>query len=122
MIKEKELEGKIKFSGSILYKNIVEFYKSGNLFVNFSKTGSLDKSVLEAMASGLLILTSNEAFKKILSEKYFVNKIENPKIIADKIQFLLMSAYDYDLRDYVVKNHNLNHLMAKIISLISSKK
>ncbi len=120
LIKNKLLEDKIFFIGAISYRNIAEFYHSGNLFVNFSDTGSLDKAVLEAMASGLLILTSNEAFRNILSEKYFVAK--NPKEIAEKIIALSESGYDSSLRDYVVKNHNLNNLIAELISLMSFKK
>lgn len=116
LIKEKNLEDKINFVGSIPYRNVDIFYQSGDLFVNFSDTGSMDKAVLEAMASGLLVLTSNEAFKKILSEKYFVNK--NPEEIAEKIIALSKADFDPGLRDYVVKSHSLRQLIIKIISLI----
>ncbi|OHA16012.1 MAG: hypothetical protein A3A10_01595 [Candidatus Tagabacteria bacterium RIFCSPLOWO2_01_FULL_42_9] len=116
LIKEKVLEDKIIFAGAIPNKDIADFYKSGDLFVNFSDTGSLDKAVLEAMAAGLLVLTSNEAFGNILSSEYFTSK--NPKEIAEKIIMLSKSEPDPGLRDFVVKNHNLKGLIAKIIGVI----
>ena len=116
LVKEKNLEDKIIFVGAIPNKDIAEFYKEGNLFVNLSDTGSLDKAVLEAMASGLLVLTSNEAFKNILPEKYFTDK--NPQEIAEKIIFLSKSETDPALRDCVVKNHGLSNLINRIIGLI----
>src|SRR3989338_8762744 len=66
LIKEKKLESVIEFVGPVSNKYIGEFYQSGDLFINLSDTGSLDKAILEAMACGLKILTSNEAFKDIL--------------------------------------------------------
>ncbi len=116
IIEEKKLEDKINFAGSIPYKNIAEFYQNGNLFVNFSDTGSIDKAVLEAMVSGLSVLTSNEAFKNILPVKYFTSK--NPAEIAEKILFLSKADFDANLRDYVVKNHNLKTLIGKISEII----
>jgi len=80
LIKKKELENLIKFVGSISNNDIAEFYQSGDIFVNLSDTGSADKVVLEAMATGLNILTSNEAFKNVVSEKYFTEK--KPEIIT----------------------------------------
>ncbi len=119
IIKEKKLENKINFAGSIPYKNITGFYQRGDLFVNFSDTGSLDKAVLEAMASGLSVLTSNEAFKNILPEKYFTSK--NSQEIAGKIMALSGIPADPALRDYVFKNHSLDRLINKIIIFIKNE-
>jgi glycosyltransferase involved in cell wall biosynthesis len=117
IIKEKKLENIIIFVGSIPYRSIPEFYQEGDLFVNLSDTGSIDKAILEAMACGLLVLTSNEAFKNILAEKYFTTK--NPEEIAEKIIILSRANPDSDLRDCVVKNHGLEALIKKIINLLT---
>ena len=115
-VKEKNLEDKINFVGAIPHKDIAAFYQVGDLFVNFSDTGSLDKAVLEAMAAWLLVLTSNEAFGNILSSEYFTSK--NPEEIAEKIIMLSKSEPDPGLRDFVVKNHNLKGLITKIVGVI----
>ncbi len=114
-VKEKGLEDKIIFAGPILYKNIPKFYADGDLFVNLSNTGSIDKAVLEAMASGLLVLTSNEAFRDILPEKYLTEKA--PEQIAEKIIALSKSGKDESLRKYVSENHSLENLIGKIVQI-----
>ena len=113
-IEEKKLNDKIIFVGSVPHKNIADFYRKGDLFVNFSDTGSVDKTVLEAMSCGLKTLTSNEAFKNILSDKYFTDK--NPNHIAEKIIAFCLKGNTQEARNYVVKNHSLN----KTIELISA--
>lgn len=117
LIKTKDLENQVIFAGKISYKDIAEFYQKGNLFINLSDTGSLDKAVLEAMACGLLILTSNEAFKNILPSKYLTSK--DPEEIANKIINLSKAVEDSSLREYVVNNHNLDGLINKIINSLS---
>lgn len=116
LVEEKNLQDEIKFAGKILNKNITEFYQKGDLFINLSDTGSIDKAVLEAMASGILVLTSNEAFKNILAEKYFTAK--NPEEIAEKILALSKDNFDPSLRDYVVENHSLENLAGTISDVL----
>jgi len=57
--------------------------KHADIFINLSDTGSIDKAVLEAMASGCLVLTSNEAFTNILKPQYLTQK--DPARLAEKI-------------------------------------
>ena len=114
LIQKKNLGGIIEFVGPIPNKNIVEFYQSGDLFVNLSDTGSLDRAVLEAMACGLKILTSNEAFKNIVPEENFTAK--SAEEIAQKIIYLAKNVKNNHLRDCVAQNHDLKELINKIIS------
>ena len=115
IVKEKKLDDKIKFIGPVSYKDITEFYQSGDLFVNFSNTGSMDKAVLEAMASGIEVLTSNEAFAEILYGEIFMEK--NPEKIAQKIiKMANNNTKTSGLAEYVRDNHNLDNLVGKIIN------
>lgn len=116
MIEKKGLSDKIKFVGSIPNRDMAEFYQSGDLFVNFSDTGSLDKAVLEAMACGLMVLTSNEAFRTILSDKYFADN--DYQDIARKIIRLSGENADAGLREYVAGSHNVENLAKKIINFL----
>ncbi|KKR82047.1 MAG: Glycosyltransferase [Parcubacteria group bacterium GW2011_GWD2_40_9] len=119
LIKEKKLGDIIEFIGPISNKDIAEFYQSGNLFINLSDTGSLDKAILEAMACGLKILTSNEAFKNILKEDNIVDK--NPENIAGKIINLAKSERNYSLVEYATKNHSLDNLTEKIVTFYEKR-
>jgi len=121
LIKEKKLDGIVEFVGPISNKYIAEFYQSGDLFINLSDTGSLDKAILEAMACGLKILTSNEAFKDILPEENFTKK--EPKAVAEKIENLSKSP---DMNkdkfiDYVSANHGLDNLAERVVFFFSDK-
>jgi len=71
------------------------------------------------MASGCLVLTSNETYANILDQKYFSS--DNPVEIADKIEKLSQLPKDENLREYVVQNHNVTKLVPKIISSIKNK-
>src|SRR3989338_8139052 len=119
LIKEKKLEDIIKFVGPIPNKDIAEFYQNGDLFVNLSDTGSLDKAVIEAMACGLKILTSNEAFKDILPEENFTKN--EPKAVAEKIENLAKSPNMNKDKfiDYVSANHGIDNLVKKIIGFLA---
>lgn len=113
-IKEKNLNDIIEFVGSIPNKDIAEFYQDGDLFINLSDTGSLDRAILEAMACGLQILTSNEAFKNIIPAENFTAK--NAEEISQKIIYLAKNGKDNHLQEYVAQNHNLEKLINKIIN------
>ena len=116
LIKEKKLDDIVEFVGPIPNKYIAEFYQSGDLFINLSDTGSLDKAVLEAMACGLQILTSNESFRDILPEENFTKN--EPKIITEKIENLTKSPnlIKDKFINYVSANHGLNNLAKRIVS------
>ncbi|RJQ32449.1 glycosyltransferase [Candidatus Parcubacteria bacterium] len=113
-IREKKLEDEIIFVGPIPNKDIVDFYQKGDLFVNFSDTGSLDKAVLEAMACGLKILTSNEAFARMIPEEDFTKN--DAGSIANKIFNLSQKENNSDLQLFVVEKHNLANLIKNVVN------
>ena len=73
LVQEKKIGNYIEFFESIPNNQMPEYYQNSDLVVNLSHTGSVDKVVLEAMASGRLVLTCNEAFEDILDNKYLFN-------------------------------------------------
>lgn len=118
-----DLEDIVKFEGEVNYEFVPELYREADLFVNLSQTGAIDKTVLEAGASGVLTLTSNEAFavpiSKISPLLFFERN--NPADLAEKI-LKIKSLNDAEkkkirseLRRWVEEDHNLNHLVKKII-------
>jgi glycosyltransferase involved in cell wall biosynthesis len=70
LAKKLALDTRVRFEGAVPYKKIPPVYRRGSLFVSASRTGSVDKAVLEAMACGTPVLTSNEAFRAILPEPF----------------------------------------------------
>jgi glycosyltransferase involved in cell wall biosynthesis len=119
IVKDLGINENVKFLGPIANKLTPAIYQRADLFLNFSDTGSLDKSVLEAMSCGTPVLVTNEAFAEILpaiSENMFASKDLDE--LTNKAKKLLSSGagtVSAEERDYVVKNHNLENLIGEII-------
>ncbi len=58
----------VRFAGSVPNVRILEYLKNADCFANTSNTGSLDKAMAEAMATGLIVLSSNIAMREVLGE------------------------------------------------------
>ncbi len=123
MVRECRLQDYVQFVGPAPYTQIQNYYQNCDLFVSTSNTGSLDKVVLEAMACGKVILTSNDAFKGILdgySHELMFEK-DNISALADKITSVLnISPQSYqklgqELRNIVVERHSLDTLIESFI-------
>ncbi len=120
IVREKNLEHCIKFLGPIFHNQILPYYQNCDLFINLSGTGSLDKAVLEAMACGCLVLTSNESFSSILPAEFLTEK-NQPEKLAQKIQFIMnmpnqeKKEIGNKFREKVKKDHNLDLLVLKIV-------
>lgn len=112
-VKENGLDRKIHFLGSVPHEQIIDKLSKSKVLVNLSETGSLDKAVLEGMSAGLLVLTSNEAFRSVVADNYFT--IKDPMQIANKLILLLEAKGDPNLSRYVSENHDLKKLISNII-------
>ncbi len=55
------------FVGGLPHERVVEVLHQASVFVSMSETGSLDKAVLEAMACGVPVVTTNEAGRQIIA-------------------------------------------------------
>jgi glycosyltransferase involved in cell wall biosynthesis len=66
-VAELELAGRVRWLGHVPYPRMPELYRSADVLVNSSHTGSVDKVVLEAMACGVAPLSCNESFDAIFA-------------------------------------------------------
>lgn len=110
----RSLGDRVMITDGVPPDKITDVYRLADLFVNLSSTGSLDKAVLEAMACGLNVLTSNEAFRSILSKENLTDG--TPKDVAYKLAALANDPVDPKLRECVVRNHSLTPLIARLAS------
>jgi len=113
-----DLDSIVDFVGSIPPSMVIDWYHSSDLFINLSSTGSLDKAMLEAMACGLQVLTSNEAYKKILAGRYLTEN--STAEICSKVIKLSTAPVDSDLRQYVVAFHGLSGLIPRLAENLKS--
>lgn len=124
-VENKNLSKYVFFLGPKGYPELPDWYRKSDLFINLSHTGSLDKAVLEAMACGRIVLTSNEAFFAILKNKG-ADLLVKPKSgadLAEKITAIMKLNNEekqkiaLKLREEVAQNHNLDKLSEFIVSL-----
>lgn len=110
---------RVFFAGRKSQEELAEILGSTNLFLNLSNTGSLDKAVLEAVASGVPTLTSNEAFKLILPKSFFI--FTDIKSFSLDVETSLNSS-DREMiyTQYIIQNHNLDNLIPLILSKFSN--
>lgn len=124
MVRKENLGDNIKFTGPISHDLVPRYLASADLFINLSDTGSMDKAVLEAMSTGVPVLTSNVAFKEILKPEFlFENR--NSSDLADKISFFidnksLREETGKKLRQVVVEKYNLKDLIIKVVDLYNA--
>jgi glycosyltransferase involved in cell wall biosynthesis len=113
-VREKGLGDRVTFFGPRPYPEIPAVYRDHDIFLSMSGTGSLDKAILEAMASGLTVITGNEAFRDLLPAPYTVEK-KSPEFLAERIMALAREARpNLALRDIVVRHHGLEHTIRRI--------
>lgn len=107
----------ITWVGAVPHDTLPDILSSADVFVNLSSTGSLDKAVLEALVVGVPTVTSNEAFKDILSPVGLYVASTEPKVIADMIK----TASETDITELslsVRKTHSLSELIPAILHSI----
>lgn len=107
LVREKGLTDCIRFEGERSYSAVPSLLRGYDMFLNCSRTGSLDKAVLEAMACGLTVITSNEGYRTIVPPAYFLADVR-PEALADRITTLAGEARpNKKLREIVVRDHAL---------------
>lgn len=118
---EKELRrafsSRARFLGGVLHDELPRLYAEATAFVHASRTGSMDKAVLEALAAGLPVFTSSEAFPETIPgvRKF---RVGDPKDLADRIAQAYENGalgYNAEAVEWVRKNHSLAKLILKIL-------
>ena len=129
LAKNLQAEKSIEFLGPVSYKDMPSYFQKADILINAVTFGGLDKVVLEAMASGVIPLTSNSAFLTVFSEETardFVFKAGDGEDLKIKLRHILDGKIYFDqnlcsaLRDIVVKNHNLDNLIERIVKEVAN--
>ena len=119
MVKERGLEPHIRFEGAHPYLEIPELIREYDLFLNVSGTGSMDKAVLEAMASGLTVITANEAYRALMPKKYFLDHL-TPEFLAEQIKVLADDPRpNMTLRSLVTHHHSLERTVGRMVEILA---
>lgn len=124
LIQEKNLTSRVVFTGKVSHDKLPEHLNKADIFVNLSETGSLDKAILEAMACGLMVVTSNEACKEMFGgdKEILTFPQRDAQALADRLKKLRALTIDAQhaltkrLRHVIVEEHNIKILIPRILS------
>ncbi len=122
-----ELNNHVKFVGAVPYSSVVDYYQQCDLFVTGSQTGSIDKTVLEAMACEKPVIACNEAFKDIFGvySKILLFNKEDPLDMVNRIIRVLKMDEDqrsemcHNLREIVETRHAVDSLSNKLVDVFN---
>lgn len=106
-------EEQFHFLGTFAHASLISVYQSHAVFVHLSKTGSLDKTILEAMACGMNVVSCNDAARAFLPSELLFDA-DNAGSLKDALLRARASAASPGLREYVVSHHNLDSLIATL--------
>lgn len=100
-------------------------YQGQHLLIHTSRTGSMDKVVLEALAAGRIVITSSEAYVHLANGELKDVIYSFPAGDYQKLAETIERIYFFGILKtlpiqqgigYVKKNHNLNTVIDKIIN------
>jgi glycosyltransferase involved in cell wall biosynthesis len=110
--------------GAVPHSRIREVFLAAPIFVTPSLTGSIDKTVLEAMACERIPLTCNESFAEVFSD--LAPRLMFPRgdagALAERLAAVLAlpaterAALGSRLRGVVVERHDLRKLAARLVT------
>jgi len=127
-VKDFGLESSIEFKEGVPNWQTPEIYNQNGIFVNLTNSGSLDKTTMEAMACGQLVLVSNRVFEDIFSDeqkKLLMFQEENIDDLAKKIKGLFgldsreKEKIAIQIREIIVSRHSLKLLADELFKALS---
>lgn len=121
------IEDAVDFAGPVPFDQIPARYHRGSLFLSVSGTGSLDKAVLEAMASGCIPISRNESFARLASEHGLEHLVPGPGpegladaiVAARRLPPAEREELRARLRGIVETEHSLSTLADNLIAELS---
>jgi len=125
------LAGRVHFHGAVPNAELPDILSAATVYLSGSLgTSALDKSMLEAMACELPMITGNPKFAEMFGPYADVLYCGDagPEALADALERVLaMSAEERarigtHLRDQVVRCHNVEGLMDQVVAIMASAK
>lgn len=120
------LRERVVLHGAVPYREIVPYYQRSTLVLSASRTGSIDKVVLEAMACARPVVTCNDSFPRLFRElgadgEKLLFEPGSASSLADRIEGILRlrqperAALGERLRALVARDHEVDALMGRLV-------
>ena len=123
---------RVTWHGAVPYAEIPALYHRASVCVSASRTGSVDKVVLEALAAGRPVVTSNEAFPRVfqglgpLAARLIAPPLD-PAALAAAIGAWLdapaaeRAAVGAECAAWIAREHAVDPLMARLVARMAAR-
>ncbi len=115
-------KSQVHFAGPMTHEKLPQFLNTQDVFLNFATTGNMDKAGLEALASGIPLLSTNPQFEPLLAPYGLYVPSMHPRELAEALLKFMQRADQpavlATLRNKVVAEHSLQRLIPRIIGLL----
>ncbi len=122
LINSLKLQKNVDILDYIPYNQLPPVYQETDILINGSPTGGLDKVVLEAMASGVVIFVANKGFAQDLGsyQDKFIFQWNDPADLSNKIELYLKNPISIGpfLRSQVIKRHNIQNILNNLAAIM----
>ena len=114
--------GMLAFRGGIRHAQTPAVYTAHSIYVNVTPSGSFDKTIGEAMASGCVVATANDAVREVVPPELFVAD-SSAEAVARAIRAALAldsggrTRVSARLREHILAEHSLNRLMERLVMM-----
>ena len=124
LVESLQLQQQVVFKGAVVYDDLPAILQASDIFIQDGQTGSLDKALLEALSVGLCVISSNEAFARIITDTHLAYTFpkNDSKKLATSIQQVLAMPLEQRVisskknRTSISNNHSLATFTGKIVS------
>ena len=124
LIHDRGLDDTVRLVGPLPQRETPALYRDAFLHLNLSETGSMDKSVLEALACGCPALTSNPAFGSLLADfPELVVHDDRPAAVAEQVAQVHERRRCYErvaLRALVEGTHDVDAYADRIVERLGA--
>lgn len=118
LAKTLKINDKIVFVGPVPNTETFRFYRSHEIFVNCSKSGMFDKTILKACASGCLVLATSKDFESLVGPEFSFPDDDYNELANKLIKLLSMDLSEKEKLviklQGIIKNHSLPILVEKL--------
>ncbi len=114
----------LEFHGAVRNEETPAIYRAHAIYCNLTPSGSFDKTIGEAMASGCLPIVANDAVKDVIPTQLFVTDGSTETLVSTLRYALSLAPAEREhiarsCREYVEREHSLALLSQRLFALLS---
>ncbi len=126
LVHEQKLDDAVEFTGYVAHNRLPEEYRQADVYIGLTPAGGIDKTLLEAMASGCIVLTSNSVMREYFGpyDDQLIFAHGNPDDLSKKLESLIALDGDARLRisrflaASVREHHDLSGFIKKLTAIL----